>query len=111
MIKGIGVDLLEIARIKEMNQESLANKILLPTEKAQYDRIVLESVKVEFLASRFCAKEACFKALSSVLDVPFYKIEIKKDQQGIPYGQCGEYKVLLSISHENNYVVAYAIYQ
>lgn len=111
MIKGIGVDIVEVARIAAMNQEALATKILQPEEQKHYFSLPNEHSKLEFLASRFCAKEACFKALTTVMKEPFYKIEIIKNKEGVPSGVYKEHYVLLSISHENNYVIAYAIYE
>lgn len=111
MIKGIGVDILDLQRIRNTNMEALAKKILVANEYEVYCNLTLEDAKVEFLGSRFCAKEAVYKALSLVMKEPFYKVEICKNEFGVPYGKYQDYTVMLSISHEKDYVIAYALFQ
>ena len=62
MIKGIGIDICQISRMKpDMNR-----RILSDSENIIYEEIKLDKRKIEFLAGRFAAKEAIYKALSGI---------------------------------------------
>jgi holo-[acyl-carrier protein] synthase len=65
MIFGIGVDVLEAARIKKVYDRFGAHfveRLLLPGERAQMERT---KRKERFLAMRFAAKEAIVKAMGT----------------------------------------------
>ncbi len=65
MIFGIGVDVLEAARIKKVHErygDHFVERLLLPGERAQY---ALTRRKDRFLAMRFAAKEAIVKAMGT----------------------------------------------
>ncbi len=65
MIFGIGVDVLEAARIKRVHDrfgERFVERLLLPGERAQLART---KRKERFLAMRFAAKEAIVKAMGT----------------------------------------------
>jgi len=65
MIFGIGVDVLELARIGETLRrfgDRFINHLLLPEEKAQ---LALTQRPERFIAMRFAAKEAIVKALGT----------------------------------------------
>jgi holo-[acyl-carrier protein] synthase len=65
MIFGIGVDVLEAARIKrtlERFGERFIDHLLLPAERAQLERT---QRRERFLAMRFAAKEAIVKAMGT----------------------------------------------
>lgn len=65
MIFGIGVDVLEAARIKKVHDrfgEHFVERLLLPGERAQLE---LTRRKERFLAMRFAAKEAIVKAMGT----------------------------------------------
>lgn len=65
MIFGIGVDVLELARIGETMRrfgDRFINHLLLPEEKAQ---LALTQRPERFVAMRFAAKEAIVKALGT----------------------------------------------
>ncbi len=82
MILGIGVDLIEIERIKKV----------FSTEKKQ-ERIFTQieirdsqSAGFSSLAARFAAKEAFSKALGTgIRNIAFKEIEVLKDEWGKPY--------------------------
>ncbi len=65
MIFGIGVDVLEAARVKRLYDkygEHFVNRLLLPQERAQLGK----TKRIErFLAMRFAAKEAIVKAMGT----------------------------------------------
>lgn len=67
----------------------------------------------EHLAVRFCAKEAVYKALSSLgfEDIDFTKIEILSDENGIPCVNLDKEKyknieMKISLSHGNGNAIA-----
>ena len=86
MILGVGIDLLNIDRIKKVYDNfgnKFINKILAPEEIELYNN---SKNKTNFLAKRFCAKEAFSKAIGigigRGIDMP--DIIIKKDALGKP---------------------------
>lgn len=101
MIKGIGVDIVKISRFNNVN-EHFINRILTPLEKEEY---LKRENKTQYLASRFAAKEAYFKASQ---DIHYLGASILNDESGKPY-VLDKKNIHLSISHEDEYVVAYLI--
>lgn len=109
MIKGIGIDICQISRMKEnMNRRILSNK-----ENIIFQNIKLEKRKIEFLAGRFAAKEAIYKALSGIKSkVLMRDLTIIYDDFGKPYldhPKWDDIHVHLSISHEKDYAIAQAL--
>lgn len=120
MIHGIGNDIVEIARIEQMNLAKLSLRIL--TER---ERLLLPEQpkrKSEFLAGRFAAKEAISKALGTGIGrhFSFHDVEILPDQNGKPEVHIGSRLLLklndqrmirfhLSISHSNQYATAMCV--
>ena len=87
MIKGIGLDLVEMERIERMMERSakFAQRILTEKEHAIFDTLS-GTRKVEFLAGRFAAKEAYSKANGTGIGkgCELHQIEILKTEQGKP---------------------------
>lgn len=122
MIAGIGLDLVELARIARLwNKygQTFARKILHSDELA-----TLPANPVNYLAGRFAAKEAAVKALGTGFSegIWFQDFNIFKDVNGSPclklYGkaaQIAEKKEILhtyvSISHEQNTAAAVVIFE
>ena len=100
MIKGIGIDLVDIKRIKL----DLARKILSVDEMHQFDKLS-DIRKKEYLAGRFAVKEAYFKASGKNTD--FQKLSVINDENGKP--NLNIERSIVSISHETDYVVAVVI--
>ena len=101
MIKGIGVDIVKINRFENVS-EHFINRILTPEEKIEYDK---RENKVKYLASRFAAKEAYFKASQ---DIHYLSISVLNYENGAPY-ILNKKNIHLSLSDEDEYVVAYLI--
>ena len=101
MIKGIGVDIVKINRFKDVS-EHFINRILTNEEREEYKK---RNNKPQYLASRFAAKEAYFKATQ---DIHYLSVSVLNDERGIPY-ILDKKNIHLSISHEDEYVVAYLI--
>ena len=114
MIKGIGIDIVELKRIAAAihRHEGFVTRIL--TEKEQnYFHKLSQSRKVEFLAGRFAAKEAFAKAVGSGIgkSLSWQEVEIIPDENGKPILKCEKEsgKIHLSISHSKEYAVANVI--
>ncbi|MGN1182333.1 MAG: holo-ACP synthase [Faecalibacillus sp.] len=102
MIKGIGVDICDLNRLKNMDQ--LAKRILHSNEYQLYLSKKTDKLKREFLGGRFAVKEAYVKACGMK---DFQLICCLNDENGKPYIENDTCHV--SISHENDYVIAFII--
>lgn len=114
MIKGIGIDLVELSRIRSWIEPKFIERILSDDEKKMYDTITHEQRKLTFIGGRFAAKEALFKAISHGDKQANYRdFSILNDEHGKPYVVSmylsDHEKVHLSISHTKHYAVAYVV--
>jgi holo-[acyl-carrier protein] synthase len=118
MIKGIGIDIIEIDRIKEAAEkygDSFLEKIFTARE-IKYCRNH-KAVKYPELAVRFAAKEAYAKAIGTGIKgfgrnnhgIHWKDIEVVNDSHGKPLlsikGKKSN-KVQVSLSHSRDYAVA-----
>ena len=122
MILGIGVDIIEVARIRNAHErfgERFMRRILHEAEIA-YCR--LHQDPSPFLAARFAAKEAISKAFGTGIggELGWTDMEIAKHPSGAPYVVLhGSGRVLLqsrggkvvhlSLSHTTHYAAAQAV--
>lgn len=115
MIKGIGIDIIEIDRITESVQKNHRFPARVLTEKEQEHYTVCGTKKrqMEFLAGRFAAKEAFAKATGTGIGkLSFQDIEVLPDANGAPTLKVGgyeAYQLFISISHSRAYAVAQVI--
>lgn len=101
-VKGLGLDLVSIARVKKaMERPGFLKRIL--TEK---ERSVVTSP--ESVAGRWAAKEALFKTGCGV--TTFQDAEILPDEHGAPRIVRPEGSFLLSITHEKEVAAAVVIW-
>ena len=121
MIIGLGIDIIEIVRVKNSVQkygDHFLNKIYTETE-LKYCLSKGEN-KYQHLAARFAAKEAVFKALSTgwSKDIGWQDIEINNEPNGMPLVKLkGGWESFLSdnknlkisMSHSRDYVTCVAI--
>ena len=85
MIKGIGCDIVDLSRL-DINNDSLALKILTAKEFEIFKNKKTFKQKKEFLGGRFAGKEAFFKAIGIEKGLnSFQDIEILNDINGKPY--------------------------
>lgn len=87
MIKGIGLDIAEIPRIKKaMERSEKFQKRILSERELELFHQLSDQRKVEFLAGRFAAKEAYSKANGTGIGkgCEFRQIEVLKDELGKP---------------------------
>ncbi len=120
MVLGVGIDIIEIERIKKSVDEygeSFLNKIYTAVE---LDYSLSKPNKYQHLAARFAAKEAIYKALSSDSEKVYswQDIEIFNESNGLPkvnfYGSLKDYlnpgkTIHISMSHSENYVTCVAV--
>ena len=110
MIQNIGCDILNIDHFKEIFNKfpSFLNKVYSKNEIKEYHK---RNDDITYLAARFCAKEAIFKALKSY-DHDFNTIEVLNNSDNSPkvnFLNDDNINVMISISYEKDYVVAFAI--
>ncbi len=109
MIKGIGIDICKIDRLKLTSFK----RILSEEEIQVYKSFKLLSRKKEYLAGRFALKEAIIKAFGNMdIKIYFQDVTILNDVKGKPIVKNPNYKnffIWVSISHEKDNVIAQAI--
>src|SRR5438105_2616151 len=122
MILGIGIDIIEVDRIKasfERFGERFLKRILLPNEISY---CLSHRVPAPFLAARFAAKEAISKAFGTGIGthLGWQDMEIGRKESGEPFvilhgaGQQlfetrGASRILLSLSHTQAHAAAMAV--
>ena len=113
MIKGIGIDITELERIKRIleRQSRFPERILTQHEIERYEQLKGQR-RIEYFAGRFAAKEAFSKANGTGIgkELSFLDIEITVDKAGKPSIIAPISKgVHLSISHSKEYAIAQVI--
>ena len=122
MILGIGIDIIEVARIQSSYErfgERFLNRILHPGEISY---CLSYTAPAPFLAVRFAAKEAISKAFGTGIgaQLGWQNMEIGRKESGEPFvilhdeGQKllaarGGQRILISLSHTQNYATAMAL--
>jgi holo-[acyl-carrier protein] synthase len=122
MILGIGIDIIEVERIRTSHEkfgERFLNRILRPNEISY---CLSYKAPGPFLAARFAAKEAISKAFGTGIgaQLAWQDVEIARKESGEPYvilhggGQTllqarGGRHVLISLTHTQTYAAAVAI--
>lgn len=123
MTIAIGTDIVEIERISnafKRQGDRLINRVLTSAEQGRLRQFSNEDQQIAYLAKRWCAKEAIAKALGTGIanGVGFQQIEISNSDSGAPeallaegaldrLAAIGGKKVLISLSDERQYAVAY----
>ncbi len=120
MVFGIGIDIIEIDRIRESIEkygDHFLNKVYTKTE---LEYCLGKANKYQHLAARFAAKEAVFKALTTTWkqEIGWQNIEIYNETNGMPLvklkGDLTEFlnngkNLKISMSHSRDYVTCVAI--
>jgi len=114
MIKGVGVDIIEIERVAEIIEQygKRFYKKVYTDEEIEY--CLSKAKPAQHFAARFAAKEAFSKAIGTGLgkDLMLKDIEIVRDISGKPSINTKKTihdKIMLSISHSDHYVVAFCV--
>ncbi|MEY3101469.1 MAG: Holo-[acyl-carrier-protein] synthase [Actinomycetota bacterium] len=111
MIKGIGVDVVDIARFAESLARTPGMRERLFTES---ELSIADETHPSFLAGRFAAKEALAKALGVPEGLAGPDVNVHRADNGAPImilngiakQRAGSGKIHLSISHDGPVVVA-----
>ena len=120
MVVGLGIDIIEIARVKKSIDEYgslFLNKVFTEDEITYCNK---KFNRYQHFAARFAAKEAVYKAIASGWKegLRWKDIEIENEPTGMPKVKpSGKLKSFLSankelkisISHSDNYVTCVAI--
>jgi holo-[acyl-carrier protein] synthase len=122
VIQGLGIDLVEVSRIKsaiERRGARFLDRVFRPAERAYCDA---RPHRFEHYAVRFAAKEAVLKVLRTGWSsgLGFKDVEVLRDHDGAPSAllsptaqawakQRGITRVMLSLSHSDRWAVAQAI--
>ncbi|GGA92700.1 holo-ACP synthase [Ornithinibacillus halotolerans] len=114
MIKGIGIDIVELERIKQsMENRRFIERILTLNEREKFDLLQSERRRMEYVAGRFAAKEAFSKAMGTGIGkLSFQDIEVMNDDNGAPTINltfAEDMNIFVSISHSKEYAVAQVI--
>ncbi|MDD3236503.1 MAG: holo-ACP synthase [Candidatus Gastranaerophilales bacterium] len=83
----VGVDIEEISRFVKYSEDKNSAFVKRVYSEAEIEYCYSKRLPAPHLAARFCAKEAVFKALSSLeFESPLFKeIEILNKETGVPY--------------------------
>ena len=122
MILGVGIDIIEVTRIKASFEKfgaRFVNRILLSDEIAY---CLSHKNPAPFLAARFAAKEAISKAFGTGIgaQLGWQDMEIRRKKSGEPFvvlhgkgkelfASRGAKQLLVSLSHTQNYAAATAV--
>ncbi|WP_096438471.1 holo-ACP synthase [Alteribacter populi] len=117
MIKGIGLDVIEIDRIKTLlnRKQKFAERILTKEELDVFNKLDFKR-KPEFLAGRFAAKEALSKALGCGIgeEFSFQDASVLANNRGKPsvhFVNPIPGNIHISITHTTGVAVAQVIWE
>src|SRR3989338_5011045 len=113
MIIGTGIDIIEIARLKQAIDRWGDHflKHVFHEEEIEYAR--KHQNPLQHYAARFAAKEAVYKAINHRTHFGWKDLKIVNDENGRPFcvflNKPFKHKIFLSLSHSKNYAIASAI--
>ena len=122
MIVAIGIDIIEVARIREVlgRTPRFRERVFTPAERAYCDS--RGAVAAQHYAARFAAKEAALKALQTGWrgGISWQDVEVASHESGAPYlilhgpvlelfNNSGATAAHLSLSHTTEHAVAQVV--
>ena len=122
MIVSIGIDIIEVARIREvlLRTPRFRERVFTPAERAYCDG--RGAVAAQHYAARFAAKEAALKALQTGWrgGISWQDVEIASRDSGAPYlilhrsvkdlfNSLGATAAHLSMSHTSEHAIAHVV--
>ena len=124
MVKGVGVDVVEVDRMTKVLEEESSERFLTRVYTAlEIEYCQGKAKRIEHLAARFAAKEAVFKALGTGWSggIGWKDVEIRNDEAGQPHvflhgkafeilQERGGGRILLSLSHTSRLAMAQALW-
>jgi len=114
MIVGIGIDLVQLKEIFEGGVDHYRDLILTNSEKKLCDNIPSNNSQAMFIAGRYAAKEAIFKALrkyNNKLDYHDFSVLNEKDGSSTVKSKHEKIEgiIHLTMTHTNEYALAYVV--
>lgn len=114
MIYGIGLDVVELNRIEKamLKTEKFISRILTENERQLFDNLVTMQRKIEFVAGRFAAKEACSKAFGTGIgELSFLDMEVLPDERNKPVMTCSKFEgnIFVSITHIESIAISQVV--
>ena len=122
MIVAIGIDIIEVARIREvlLRTPRFRERVFTPAERAYCDN--RGAVAAQHYAARFAAKEAALKALQTGWrgGISWQDVEVASRESGAPYlilhglvlelfKSAGATAAHLSLSHTTEHAIAQVV--
>ena len=122
MIVAIGIDIIEVARIREvlLRTPRFRERVFTPAERAYCDS--RGAVAAQHYAARFAAKEAALKALQTGWrgGISWQDVEVASRESGAPYlllhgpvlelfNNSGATATHLSLSHTTEHAIAQVV--
>ena len=110
MIYGIGLDLIELERVRLTleRQPRMLKRVLTERERARYE-MLKDTRQLEYIAGRFAAKEAFVKAFGTGIgrEVSWLDLEVLNETSGRPV-MTGPFDgvIHVSITHSDHYAAA-----
>lgn len=114
-VRGIGIDLCEIARMQRLLDEGHSLRRMFTGAEQAYIRMKGASA-AQSMAGMFAAKEAALKSFGTGLSIPLTDVEIAHNDRGQPYavlhGKAAELggRLRLSITHEAGMAAGMAVW-
>ena len=118
-IIGIGVDLVEVARIEQIlsRRRTFVDRVFTPEEIAYCEG---RGNPAECYAARWAAREACRKALGGVRDMRWRDVRVARAASGAPSlvlegasreraRSLGVSEVMVALSHERRMAAAFCL--
>ena len=124
MIISIGIDIVEVYRIRETIERTprFVERVFTAYERAYCDAKGVAAA--QSYAGRFAAKEACLKALQTGWrgKITWHDLEITSDESGLPnltlmgeaqrlFEAMGANRIHLSMSHTTDHAVSQVIFE
>jgi phosphopantetheine--protein transferase-like protein len=115
-VRGIGIDLCEIARMQTLLDEGHSLRRMF-TEEEQAYIASKGATAAQTMAGLYAAKEAVLKALGTGLTIPLTDVIIHHTELGQPVvtllGKAAESggRMLISITHESGMAAAFAVWE
>ena len=118
-ILGIGVDLVEVERVKQIlrRRSTFAERVFTPDEISYCMR---QASPAECYAARWAAREACRKALGGIRDMRWHDVRVARASTGAPSLELsgtsraraeslGVTRVLVALTHERRMAAAFCL--
>src|ERR687887_2829239 len=118
-VVGIGVDLVDVDRVKLIlsRRKTFVERVFTPQEIAYCDR---QASPAECYAARWAAREACRKALGGIRGMRWHEVRVERSPSGAPrlilegtskvrMDALGVSEVMVALTHERRMAAAFCV--